>query len=83
MDIFGQYSFPVNVRELENIIERSVVLESSSIVLPESLTLSYFQTDNDNQKETQRDVFFSEGINLKKIILEIEKDYIFKALEMS
>jgi two-component system response regulator PilR (NtrC family) len=34
MDILKQYSFPGNVRELENIIERSVALETSNIVLP-------------------------------------------------
>jgi two-component system, NtrC family, response regulator PilR len=31
------YQFPGNVRELENIMERAVALESQSIVLPESL----------------------------------------------
>jgi two-component system response regulator PilR (NtrC family) len=36
MEILSQYPFPGNVRELENIIERSVALESSSIVLPEA-----------------------------------------------
>ena len=34
MDILAQYAFPGNVRELENIIERSVALETSNIVLP-------------------------------------------------
>jgi len=34
------YDFPGNVRELENIVERGVALESSNIILPESLTLS-------------------------------------------
>ena len=38
MSILKKYSFPGNVRELENIVERSVALETSNIVLPESLT---------------------------------------------
>jgi two-component system, NtrC family, response regulator PilR len=32
-----QYDFPGNVRELENLIERAVALETQSVVLPESL----------------------------------------------
>ena len=31
------YSFPGNVRELENIIERAIILEKSSVITPESL----------------------------------------------
>ena len=34
MDIMSQYYFSGNLRELENIIERSVSLETSNIVLP-------------------------------------------------
>jgi two-component system response regulator PilR (NtrC family) len=40
MEVLMNYSFPGNVRELENIIERGVALESSNIILPESLILS-------------------------------------------
>ncbi|RLB29975.1 MAG: sigma-54-dependent Fis family transcriptional regulator, partial [Deltaproteobacteria bacterium] len=43
MDILSKYPFPGNVRELENIIERSVALETSNIVLPQSLALSHFK----------------------------------------
>ena len=43
LDVLGRYDFPGNVRELENIVERSVALEESSIVLPESLTLATYQ----------------------------------------
>ena len=43
LDILSHYDFPGNVRELENIIERSVALEQSSIVLPESLNLATFK----------------------------------------
>ncbi|MCK5516784.1 MAG: sigma-54-dependent Fis family transcriptional regulator [Desulfobulbaceae bacterium] len=39
LGVLMDYDFPGNVRELENIIERGVALESSNIILPESLTL--------------------------------------------
>jgi two-component system response regulator PilR (NtrC family) len=35
IDLLKNYSFPGNVRELENIIERSVALETSNIILPD------------------------------------------------
>jgi len=83
MDILSQYSFPGNVRELENIIERSVTLETSNIVLPESLTLSHFQKDkyksNENRRQTD---LTTEGIKLNEVMNNLEKSYIIKAIEM-
>ncbi len=40
LEVLMDYNFPGNVRELENIIERGVAMESSNIILPESLILS-------------------------------------------
>ena len=40
LELLMRYPFPGNIRELENIIERSVALESSSIILPESLIIA-------------------------------------------
>ena len=37
MDYLESYSYPGNIRELENIIERAVALENTNIILPESL----------------------------------------------
>ncbi|UQZ89445.1 Fis family transcriptional regulator [Deltaproteobacteria bacterium Smac51] len=45
LDILSRYHFPGNVRELENIIERSVALEQSNIILPESLRLADFRRE--------------------------------------
>lgn len=82
MDILGQYSFPGNVRELENIIERSIALEASNIVLPESLTLSNFHREKD-MKDRRRTDLTENGIKLSDIIAEVEREYISKALELS
>ena len=45
MKVLMEYDYPGNVRELENIIERGVALESSNIILPESLTLSTYKKE--------------------------------------
>ncbi|HHN66004.1 MAG TPA: sigma-54-dependent Fis family transcriptional regulator [Nitrospirae bacterium] len=40
MEILKSYSYPGNVRELENIIERAVILEKTPYIRPESLPVS-------------------------------------------
>ena len=82
MEILRQYRFPGNVRELENIIERSVALETSNIVLPESLTLASFRQDPMPVNRRHSDLTF-DGIELDKVMAAIETDYIMKAMEMA
>ncbi|MBN1850505.1 MAG: sigma-54-dependent Fis family transcriptional regulator [Deltaproteobacteria bacterium] len=82
MDILGQYPFPGNVRELENIIERSVALETSNIVLPDSLTLSHFHQERHGEGRRRTDLT-SEGIDLDEVMAEAEKDYIINAMKLA
>ena len=82
MDILGKYPFPGNIRELENIIERSVALETSNIVLPQSLTLSDFKKALVREDRRSTDLG-PDGIKLDEVMTEIERDYITKAIEMT
>lgn len=45
LNIFSQYAWPGNIRELENLMERAHVLEASSILTPESFPSDIFPTD--------------------------------------
>ncbi|NVM24783.1 MAG: sigma-54-dependent Fis family transcriptional regulator [Desulfobacterales bacterium] len=82
MDILSQYPFPGNVRELENIIERSVALETSNIVLPQSLTLSDLKKVRVKEDRRRTDLG-PDGIELDRVMAEIERDYILKAMEIA
>jgi DNA-binding NtrC family response regulator len=47
IQVLTHYSFPGNVRELENIIERAIIIEKSGAITPESLpqTIKMFQIE--------------------------------------
>ncbi|MDY6856901.1 MAG: sigma-54 dependent transcriptional regulator [Thermodesulfobacteriota bacterium] len=80
MEALLSYNFPGNVRELETIIERSVALESSNIVLPESLTLATFKKD---QKRTSNELKIEipgEGLDLEGVMANLEKNILINAL---
>jgi two-component system response regulator PilR (NtrC family) len=81
MDILMNYNFPGNVRELENIIERSVALESSSIVLPDSLTLSAHKQSQQESLAAAPLQRIPGGFNLDDYLADAEKEMLVKAME--
>ncbi len=97
MQVLMDYDFPGNVRELENIIERGVALETSNIILPENLTLqktsmreSSTTVDDDSdtfngEPDTVFQAVASEeellDLGLEKIMINMEKRLIKHALK--
>jgi two-component system, NtrC family, response regulator PilR len=82
LDALMNYNFPGNVRELENIIERSVALESSNIILPESLVLSEYKKEGE-KKGVPSLHLTPAGLDLEKELSQLEKDLIQQALQLS
>jgi len=80
LDSLQNYHFPGNVRELENIIERSVALETSNIILPESLALATHKLGEKKSGVIDMDLP-AEGVDLDEIINNLEKNLLLKALE--
>ena len=83
MDILNKYDFPGNVRELEHIIERGVAMESSSIILPDSLTLSTHKKQLTGAPSPVWDTLPPEGIDLDQNLADFEKKMLLKALQQT
>ncbi len=77
LELLMQYPFPGNIRELENIIERSVALETSNIILPENLILSQAVAEKAGDRLFELP---ETGVNLNDELAKFEKTLIEKAL---
>ncbi len=81
MNILKKYDYPGNVRELENIIERTVALEAGASILPESLPPFVNTVSGSRQLVSSEGIEITEdGIDLDKVIGQIEKELIIKAI---
>lgn len=81
MALLENYDYPGNVRELENIVERAVALESGSVISPQSLPARLQAVTAPCQ--SPQISLPPDGIDLEKTIDEIEKTLLLQALERS
>jgi two-component system response regulator PilR (NtrC family) len=85
LDLLNKYDFPGNIRELENLLERSVALSTTNIVLPDSLALSLHKRRwIEGFKDRRFDLDeVARGVALDSILEEVERGYLKKALDCS
>jgi len=69
----NEYSFPGNVRELENILERAMTLHEDQLITQADLQLPNISNSTNNQEESE--------LSLDPTLNEKEKEVIQKALE--
>lgn len=88
LQVLMDYDFPGNIRELENIIERGVALESSNIILPDSLKLSLHRRNNPAQGKEPLFVAVENEEELlergmEDVLASMEKQFILHALRVA
>lgn len=80
MEILKKYDYPGNVRELENLIERTVALEGGATILPESLP-PIVNTPTGRKMASSNEIEIGDdGIDLDKVVGQIEKELLIKAI---
>jgi two-component system response regulator PilR (NtrC family) len=77
-DVLSSYSFPGNIRELENILERAVALGAEN-----KLTVNDLKLPTSSDKSTVTVCKPIAGESLDDYLLRIEKELILKALDES
>jgi two-component system, NtrC family, response regulator PilR len=80
LQILLNYEYPGNVRELQNIIERAVALESSSDLTAHNLS-SYLSEQPLLRKGPIDIEIPNDGIDLEKMVEDLERTLLLKALD--
>jgi len=80
MALLKQYSWPGNIRELENAIERAVALERTPMILPDSLPEQVNRLPAEAPSSSPPEAFPDAGFDLERHVQDIEREYIAEAL---
>jgi transcriptional regulator with GAF, ATPase, and Fis domain len=82
MEIMKGYSWPGNIRELENLMERIAVLVEDDIIEPVSLP-DYFKTYSDSVAAPTVSAIFENNIGFNKAVDQFQKSLICHALDQT
>jgi PAS domain S-box-containing protein len=79
VDILQRYSWPGNIRELENLIEQLVIITPGNCIMPENLPAHIRQSQN---QESNKQKIVVNGIpKYKEALEEVEKQLYLKAYQ--
>jgi two-component system response regulator PilR (NtrC family) len=79
MDLLEAHDWPGNIRELENVIERAVALEKTSVILPESLP--DYIVKRTPKGPAGAGSLPEDGFDMEEHVKGLEREYIAQALE--
>ncbi len=77
IEVMTDYGWPGNIRELENAVERAVVLSEKEIILPEHLPFGL------STKPKAEVTVLQDGVRIKEMMEDLERQEVVRALEKS
>lgn len=77
LEIFEQYLWPGNIRELLNVVERGVILAEEGLMTPKNLPDSFFSADHTYVEDNIQ--YFFGNLSYKEIMESYEEKVIQKA----
>lgn len=80
VELMHAYDWPGNVRQLENTIERAVVLASGPAILPEHVQVHMEESSQTIESPSEKQGIRYDDRPMKDIIQEVEKEAITRAL---
>jgi DNA-binding NtrC family response regulator len=78
-----QYDWPGNVREMENVIERTVALTDGAVIDINDLPTTISKLQLEETLNFPHPKITSEGLDLQQVMITIEKELIEEALRLS
>jgi two-component system, NtrC family, response regulator PilR len=81
LDLLTTHDWPGNIRELENVIERAVALESTPTILADSLPANIRGDATPRPVNGPMEALPESGFDLEAHVKEIERSYIAEALK--
>jgi len=76
IDLFMRYSWPGNIRELENVIQRAVILCKEDTLIPDVLPATFKNLTNTQSRDSVDSLV---GLSIK----EVEKELVLRTLEQT
>jgi two-component system response regulator PilR (NtrC family) len=79
----GNYTFPGNVRELENILERATALCENNVITPQDMQLPELPADSESTTPAEPLELEPGAVPLDTYMDKVEKEALIKALEQT
>ncbi|GBC62439.1 sigma-54-dependent Fis family transcriptional re gulator [Desulfonema ishimotonii] len=78
LEALARYSWPGNIRELENLIERAYILETSSVLTPESFPAELFEQEGTTSLPVNVSLPLAEA--RQQVVASFERQYLKELL---